>query len=206
MTVHRVEEYQPCRVPLRRITWCGVSLVTHEGCVASLKRIEARYNALNGPVRYPIRQGDTASYVCRHIAGSSSWSKHSWGCAVDTNWNTNGYGASHHDMPAWFVQLFLDDGWGWGGNWHGTKDWMHTSKFPNEGGDGLLYVGDGQEDDLPYTEEQLKQIIRDVMNEPPTSFKENGFFRSLWRSVARTKDGKPAVIPGYTTVIQDVQK
>lgn len=64
----------------------------------------------------------------------------------------------------------------------------------------------GQEDDLPYTETQLKQIIRDVMNEPPQSFKEGGFFRSLWRSVARTKDGKPAVIPGYTTVIQDVQK
>jgi len=40
------------------------------------------------------------------------------------------------DMPRAFVQLFLDEGWGWGCNWNSTKDAMHFSKAPGEGGNG----------------------------------------------------------------------
>lgn len=187
--IAHVSDYQPCRVPLRRIQWCNISLVTHEGCVPSLMRIDRKWRAADGPRRYPVRQGDTASYVCRHIAGSSNWSKHSWGCAVDTNWNTNGYNASHHDYPQWFVDIWISEGWGWGGNWHSSKDWMHTSRFPNEGGNGLLYDGDGEEDDLPYTKDQLKAIFKEVIEEELAK-KEKGSFKNLYLWLTyKAKDG-----------------
>jgi hypothetical protein len=37
-------------------------------------------------------------------------------------------------MPASFRQLFLSEGWGWGGNWNSSKDAMHFSKATGEGG------------------------------------------------------------------------
>lgn len=179
--IAHVSDYQPCRVPLRRIQWCDVSLVTHEGCVPSLMRIDRKWRAADGPNRYPLRQGDTASYVCRHIAGSSQMSKHSWACAVDNNWETNGYNAAHHDIPQWFVDIWISEGWGWGGNWHSSKDWMHTSRFPNEGGNGLLYDGDetgDEEDDMaqvPQDEwEQLKKDVATILERTSIQIVKDG--------------------------------
>lgn len=140
--IHHVTEYSACRVPLRRIIWCDATLVVHEGAVASLGRIEARWRARGGHGAYRIRREDTGAYNCRRTTSGNSMSKHSWGCAVDINWRTNPYGSRLvTDMPGWFVQLFRDEGWGWGGAWSGAKDAMHHSKFPSEGGDGRLYVG-----------------------------------------------------------------
>lgn len=155
-----VSEYSACRVPLRRVPFGDAFLVVHEGAVASVKRIEARWLAKGGNSAYRIRREDTGAYNCRRTTSGRSMSKHSWGCAIDFNWSTNGYGASNHDIPDWFVQLFADEGWGWGGNWRGTKDWMHVSKFVNEGGDGLLYVGE-EEDWLDMaTKDELEALIK----------------------------------------------
>src|SRR5690348_15960205 len=144
----RVSEYTACRVPLVRVPFGDASIVDHEGAAASVKRVEARWKAAGGNAAYRIRPGDTGAYNCRKTTSGSSWSKHSWGCAIDINWTTNPYGRTlHTDMPRWFVKLWLDEGWGWGGNWSSVKDAMHMSKFPNEGGDGRLYVGSSSEED-----------------------------------------------------------
>lgn len=159
-----VSEYTACRVPLRRISFGDAFLVVHEGAVASIKRIEARWKAAGGNDAYRVRRDDTGAYNCRKTTSGRSWSKHSWGCAVDINWSTNPYShALHTDMPRWFVQLWLDEGWGWGGNWSSVKDAMHFSKFTNEGGDGLLYVDEEPEDDMAQVpQEEWEQMKRDV--------------------------------------------
>ncbi len=40
---------------------------------------------------YTIRTGDTDSYNCRRITGGTGLSLHSYGIALDVNWNTNPY-------------------------------------------------------------------------------------------------------------------
>jgi hypothetical protein len=89
----------------------------------------------------------TASFECRPSVGSSNWSQHAYGLAVDINRFQNPYIrgelvlpelASYYldrslDEPGMIVagdvvhQAFTELGWGWGGNWNSLKDWMHFS-------------------------------------------------------------------------------
>jgi D-alanyl-D-alanine carboxypeptidase len=96
---------------------------------------------------------DTASFECRDAVSSPcpgtppshSWSEHAYGEAVDVNPIENPYTGcgitrvnrstpyldrSHHRpgmVTARVVQAFASIGWGWGGDWSGTKDYMHFS-------------------------------------------------------------------------------
>lgn len=116
-------------------------------------------------VRFPIEQmrvitleevddhptgdwNETTSFVCRPAVGSSSWSAHAFGLAIDVNPFHNPYlradlvipelasdyvdrervlpGMIFGDDPV--VAAFADIGWPWGGNWSSLKDWMHFSQ------------------------------------------------------------------------------
>jgi hypothetical protein len=64
----------------------------------------------------------------RPIRNSSSFSAHSYGLALDLNASHNPMGAVlHTDMKAAFVKCFTDQGFTWGGSFHGRKDPMHFS-------------------------------------------------------------------------------
>lgn len=82
-------------------------------------------------------------YNCRMIAGSTSWSVHSWGAAVDTNWQRNprgqdywnGRGADGTDH-----RMYIPDVWRgsypghrffWGLNFSTTPDPMHFQYVTN---------------------------------------------------------------------------
>ena len=116
-------------------------------------------------VRFPIEQmrvitleevddhptgdwNETTSFVCRPAVGSSNWSAHAFGLAIDINPFHNPYlrgdlvipelasdyvdrervlpGMIFGDDPV--VDAFADIGWPWGGNWSSLKDWMHFSQ------------------------------------------------------------------------------
>jgi len=98
----------------------------------------------NQLLRAAIRAYDVAygvyrieSYNCRKVTGGSSRSAHSWPVAIDVNPDTNPYssdGKLRTDMPQQFVECFKAEGFGWGGDWSGSKDAMHFSLAPNERG------------------------------------------------------------------------
>ena len=91
---------------------------------------------------------NTAAYVCRAARGQKTWSQHAYGTAVDINPFHNPL--SKRDLvvpelasayvdrddvrpgmhvagsPA--VEAFRAIGWGWGGTWRSSKDWMHFSQ------------------------------------------------------------------------------
>lgn len=96
---------------------------------------------------------NTASFECRRAAsppcpgstGSGNWSEHAYGEAIDINPIENPYtacGRTRHRRsipyldrsrlrrgmvtPA-VVAAFRSIGWGWGGDWTDTKDYMHFS-------------------------------------------------------------------------------
>ncbi|MGI9577953.1 MAG: M15 family metallopeptidase [Microthrixaceae bacterium] len=90
---------------------------------------------------------NTSAFNCRTVAGSSRWSEHAYGRAVDINPVQNPYvsgarvepaaGAAYVDRtnrrpgmllagsPAMNVIDFV--GWGWGGRWNSFKDYQHVS-------------------------------------------------------------------------------
>ena len=82
---------------------------------------------------YYIRPADTGAYNCRYIAGTTTWSNHSTGTAVDVNWQSNPR-ASHliTDMPPAMIRAIeaieTVDGiqvFRWGGRYSNSPDAMH---------------------------------------------------------------------------------
>jgi hypothetical protein len=95
-----------------------------------------------------MRANNTSAFNCRYVAGTTTWSQHSYGRAVDVNpvqnpyvsdgvadppngqaWvdrSTGGPGMAMPGKP--LVRAFTDQGWGWGGAWDGDKDYQHFSQ------------------------------------------------------------------------------
>lgn len=97
---------------------------------------------------YHVRQGETWGLAVRKIRGSSQWSNHAWGLAVDINASTNPIGARLvTDMPAGMVAQIkqiktLKSGqpvFRWGGDYKVRKDAMHFEIMatPGELAEGL---------------------------------------------------------------------
>jgi hypothetical protein len=78
---------------------------------------------------YRLDQKECGGYNNRPIKGTSKPSNHSWGLAVDLNWQHNPenfHGVVKTDMPGWLPKLWGRYGFAWGGNYHGDhKDPMH---------------------------------------------------------------------------------
>jgi hypothetical protein len=96
-----------------------------------------------------IDADNTSAFNCRPATGSSNWSNHAYGEAVDINPRENPYvtaaGSTAHQNAKKFakrpmrgkgvinpgdkvVRAFASVGWEWGGYWTGTKDYQHFSK------------------------------------------------------------------------------
>tara|TARA_R110000868_G_scaffold402262_1_gene678455 strand:- start:60 stop:494 length:435 start_codon:yes stop_codon:yes gene_type:complete len=62
-------------------------------------------------------------YVHRRIHGSTQWSNHRWGTAIDINVTQPVSKLTNNQDPA-LVKCFKDQGFTWGGDWK-SKDYMH---------------------------------------------------------------------------------
>ncbi|MTV27051.1 hypothetical protein FTX61_16750 [Nitriliruptoraceae bacterium ZYF776] len=94
-----------------------------------------------------MRNNNTHAFNCRRVAGSSNWSEHAYGRALDINPIQNPYVRGSYVAPdagrAYLdrsnvrpgmltgddavVRAFKDRGWGWGGDWSSVKDYHHLS-------------------------------------------------------------------------------
>ncbi len=104
-------------------------------------------DAYGGDDQASMRANNTSAFNCRNVAGTSSWSEHAYGLAVDVNPLVNPYvrgstvdppeGAPYadrsrndqgmiHDGDA-VVTAFAAQGWHWGGSWSSGKDYQHFS-------------------------------------------------------------------------------
>jgi hypothetical protein len=106
-------------------------------------------DAYKGSDNDSIDADNTSAFNCRNATGSSSWSEHAYGLAVDVNPRENPYvyadGSNAHRNADAFVRrplkkpgvvnpgdrvirAFASVGWGWGGSWSGDKDYQHFSE------------------------------------------------------------------------------
>ncbi|MGH8978013.1 MAG: M15 family metallopeptidase [Acidimicrobiia bacterium] len=90
---------------------------------------------------------NTSAFNCRFVAGTSRWSEHAYGRAIDINTVQNPYVSGAHVSPPAgaayvnrtlqapgmihagdaVVRAFAAAGWGWGGNFGSAKDYQHFS-------------------------------------------------------------------------------
>lgn len=120
------------------VTAFGKTFPIHQGLVSSIQSIDAAWQAMPVDTRYQVNT--IYGYNCRRVRGTTAWSSHAFGTAVDINPTKNPFGINLvTDMPTSFRDLWTSHGWGWGGSWNSKKDAMHFSKYPtSEGGDGVI--------------------------------------------------------------------
>jgi hypothetical protein len=94
-----------------------------------------------------IEADNTSGFNCRYVSGTTRWSEHAYGRAVDVNPLENPYvsqnGTRHPRSRPYLdrarratgmihagdvvVRSFAAIGWSWGGYWHTAKDYQHFS-------------------------------------------------------------------------------
>jgi D-alanyl-D-alanine carboxypeptidase len=156
--------HRGCPVALRDLRVVSVShwgfdgrvhtgrLVVHRDAVVAVRRaLRLLFGA-----RFPIHQmrliddygaddnrsmaaDNTSAFNCRRAAGSSSWSEHAYGRAIDINPRENPMILGGRVYPAnarrrgrgvirpggVVVRAFSAAGWAWGGRWTSPRDYQH---------------------------------------------------------------------------------
>lgn len=167
-----VSWHEGCPVPLRnlrvvRITYWGFDdrahsgrLVVHRGWADEILEVFERLYDRRFPIRRvrlvdrydaddraSMRHDNTSAFNCRDVSGTTTWSQHAYGRAIDVNPVENPYVVGSHVSPRRgrpFVdrsdvrpgmvvkhdvlwRAFHRIGWGWGGSWSTSKDYQHFS-------------------------------------------------------------------------------
>jgi hypothetical protein len=105
-------------------------------------------DAYGGSDYRSIEADNTSAFNCRFVEGTTRYSEHAYGRAIDVNPIENPYvtssGTTSHPSSRPYlqrspfrpgmaaeghalVQTFDAIGWGWGGRWAGVKDYQHFS-------------------------------------------------------------------------------
>jgi len=141
--VHRGELVVQRRyaAPLLRVL---ASLFADRFPIARMRLVDA----YRGDDDLSVAANNTSAFNCRPVAGTSHWSEHAYGRAIDLNPVQNPYvtaggrvtppaagpyadrsrrapGTIHGGDAT--VRAFASIGWGWGGLWHAAKDYQHFS-------------------------------------------------------------------------------
>lgn len=172
LRAHMTSWHPGCPVPrsrlrLLRVSYVGFDGLVHQGKLvvnARWARPAVRIFHRLYDVRFRIRRmrlpeaygsnddrlgnrDDSSGFNCRLATGSTTWSEHAYGRAIDLNPRENPYIAGSHVGPPagrWFVDrsrhatgmihagdqvvhAFRSMGWHWGGYWHYPVDYMHFS-------------------------------------------------------------------------------
>ncbi len=135
-------------------------LVVHRDVARDLVRVFRELYAARFPIRrmvlidayggsdfQSIEADNTSAFNCRHVEGTTRWSNHAYGTAIDINPLENPYvsgGSTSHVASRPYldrsrrragmaveggalVRAFDRIGWGWGGRWTSVKDYQHFS-------------------------------------------------------------------------------
>ena len=135
-------------------------LVVHEDVARDLVSVFRRLYEARFPIRRlvpvdaygasdfrSIEADNTSAFNCRYVEGTTRWSEHAYGRAIDVNPIENPYvsgGSTSHPASVPYldrrrrrpgmaseggalVRAFDAIGWGWGGRWSGVKDYQHFS-------------------------------------------------------------------------------
>lgn len=111
-------------VTLRNVCKTGLNIRLHRLVAPSFESCLFKTKAICPGYKIRMLGGHCARFKMHDP--KRGLSTHSWGIAFDINWDKNPVSSKLiTDIPEEFVQVFVQDGWDWGGNWKDTKDSMH---------------------------------------------------------------------------------
>ncbi|HEX5469176.1 MAG TPA: M15 family metallopeptidase [Gaiellaceae bacterium] len=165
--------HKGCPVPLRKLRLVRATihrfdgtdsrgrLIVHRGEAHDIAHVFHKLYRADYPIRRmrlvdaygadddrSMAANNTSAFNCRFVAGTSSWSMHAYGRAIDLNPVQNPYVSGSQVSPAKgkkyadrslhkrgmihagdaVVRAFASIGWEWGGSWSGgTRDYQHFS-------------------------------------------------------------------------------
>ncbi len=135
-------------------------LIVHRDVAADVVSVLRRLHSARFPIRRmvpvdaygasdfrSIEADNTSAFNCRYVEGTTRWSEHAYGRAIDLNPIENPYvsgGRTSHRASVRYldrspcrrgmacpssavVRAFEAIGWGWGGYWTSVKDYQHFS-------------------------------------------------------------------------------
>ncbi len=136
-------------------------LIVHRDVAADVVTVLRRLYAARFPIRRmvpvdaygasdvrSIEADNTSGFNCRYVDGTTRWSNHAYGTAIDVNPIENPYVTASGEVahrasrpyarrtpvrPGMavergpLVRAFDAVGWGWGGRWDGALDYQHFS-------------------------------------------------------------------------------
>lgn len=107
----------------------GQVVLVHNKALPAFQRVTAGLaaEALNGNT---YLAHSATSFNARTISGTRQLSRHALGLAIDINPVQNPYRSDNKlitNMPQWFVDVWREAGFCWGGDWRYSKDPMHFS-------------------------------------------------------------------------------
>lgn len=117
----------PRHVPLTTGRFFGKAVRVHERIAPALRRVIARLEAAvaREPSLRGYLTGCSGGYNVRHIKGTSRYSAHSWGIALDLGMAHANYWRWQRGPPTWrnripqaVVDAFEAEGFVWGGRWY----------------------------------------------------------------------------------------
>ena len=157
----------PSELRLVRVSYWGFDGRAHNGSLVVNRRVTRDIVAVFRRLyaaRFPIRRmvpvsayrgsddasmaaDNTSAFNCRPVEGTTTWSMHAYGLAVDLNPVENPYVRGKHVSPpagaryldrgrgragmaregGVAVRAFAAVGWEWGGRWTSARDYQHFS-------------------------------------------------------------------------------
>jgi D-alanyl-D-alanine carboxypeptidase len=136
------------------------TLIVHQSVVRDVRKVFRRLYAAKFPIRRmrsvdvygasddrSMAADNTSAFNCRFVSGTTRWSMHAYGKAIDVNPVENPYVSGSRVQPpagraflnrsrvrrgmavrgGILVRAFSAVGWKWGGLWSGTPDYQHFS-------------------------------------------------------------------------------
>ncbi len=72
---------------------------------------------------------DVGSYACRSMSGSSAWSTHAWGIAIDVSWQYEPNHQCSSTTNYHFADIFQSHGWTWGLAWCDPMQFQYATNY-----------------------------------------------------------------------------
>ena len=112
----------------KKLGGVGTAFVNDEGGQSTNLDNDVRGHISNRHLDRYLQSG-IWGYNCRYIRGSTSWSTHAWGIAIDVSAAYEPLGQCHSDVNHHHADIWRDHRWRWGLSWCDAMHFQYAAGY-----------------------------------------------------------------------------